>query len=252
MASMINVSRVLRTAIAIAPYLAASAIAALAVGLWLGLVVSPPDYQQGEHVRIMYVHVPSAYLATTTYFVLGVVAIAGLVSRSPLTGIFIRAVVPIGASFSLLVLLSGAIWGKPTWGTWWVWDARLTSAFVLFLLYVGHMVLTANIADRRRADTAGQILLTIGMVNLPIIKFSVDWWQSLHQPASLIRLGGPTIDPALLRPLLVMFVAATLGWLWLVIVRFHTALVRQRRAQQAGQSMPRVVSGQMHPGTDTL
>ncbi len=228
----VNTPKVLRTMFAIAPYVGWCALAVLGFGLWLGLLGSPPDYQQGEHVRIMYVHVPSAYLATSLYFVLGVSAVFGLISQSPLAPLFQRAVSPIGACFTLTTLLTGAIWGKPTWGTWWVWDARLTSVLVLLLFYCGHLLLVNSINDARRAAVVSQILLVVGTINLPIVKFSVDWWHSLHQPASLIRLGGPRIDPSLLTPLLVMFLAATLGAFWLVATRFETTLV-QRRGQSS-------------------
>ncbi len=179
------------------------------IGLYLGLFVAPPDYQQGEMVRIMYVHVPSAYLATGIYAGMAVAAFSALVWSMPLAEVFVRASAPIGLVFTGLCLATGSIWAKPTWGTWWVWDARLTSVLVLFFLYLGYVLLVRSFERAGHRARPALLLVLVGAVNLPIVKFSVDWWHSLHQPASLLRRGGPSISPELLTPLLYMFGAAS-------------------------------------------
>src|SRR6202453_1446165 len=168
----------------------------LAVGLY-GAFVAPPDYQQGETVRIMYLHVPSAWMAMFIYIVMSSAALGTLVWRHPLADAAQKAAAPLGAGFTFLCLVTGSLWGKPMWGTYWVWDARLTSVLVLFILYLGLIALWRAIDDPGRAAKAAAILTLVGAVDLPIIKFSVDWWNTLHQPASVFRLDGPTIAPEL-------------------------------------------------------
>ena len=179
-----------------------------AAGLWLGFA-APPDYQQGETVRIMYLHVPAAWLATFIYGVMTVAALGTLVWRHPLADAAQKAAAPIGAAFTFICLVTGSLWGKPMWGTYWVWDARLTSVLVLFLIYLGLIALWRAIEDPGRAARGAAILTLVGAVNMPIIKFSVDWWNTLHQPASVLRLGGRRSSPTMLCPLLVMAVAFT-------------------------------------------
>ena len=172
---------------------------------------APDDYQQGATVKIMYIHVPSAWLGMMGWTVMSVAALGTLVWRHPLADVAAKAAAPIGAAFTLLCLVTGSLWGRPMWGTYWVWDARLTSVLVLFLLYLGVIALWRTVDDPSRAARAAAILTLVGAINLPIIKFSVDWWNTLHQPASVFRLGGPTIDRSLLTPLLTMSVAFTLA-----------------------------------------
>ena len=171
----------------------ARAVLLLAVGLYLGFT-APEDFQQGITVRIMYIHVPFAWLSMMCYSLMALSALGTLVWRHPLADVALKAAAPIGAVFTALALVTGSIWGKPMWGTWWVWDARLTSVFVLFLMYLGILALTRAIDDPAKSARAAAIITLVGFINIPIIKFSVDWWNTLHQPASVFRLDGPTID----------------------------------------------------------
>jgi heme exporter protein C len=196
----------------------------LAVGLVMALVTAPPDYQQGETVRIMFIHVPSAWMALSVYMVVAGASASALIWRHPLAEVTAQAAAPLGAGFTLVCLVTGSLWGAPMWGTWWVWDARLTSVLILFFLYLGYMALAEAFDDPTRGGRSASILALVGAVNVPIIKFSVDWWNTLHQPASVARLGGPTIDPSILMPLLVMALAFTLLFAALLLVRIRTAL----------------------------
>jgi heme exporter protein C len=198
------------------------------VGLYLALVASPPDYQQGETVRIMFVHVPTAWIAMAGYMLLAMLGASLLVWRHPLAALMARGAAPVGAVFCAVCLLTGSLWGRPMWGTYWVWDARLTSMVLLFFLYLGHMALSRAYDDPGRGDRAAAILALVGAINVPIIKFSVDWWNTLHQPASVMKLGGPSIHPAILLPLLVMAVALTLLYVVLVLLRTDTEINRRR------------------------
>jgi heme exporter protein C len=200
----------------------------LAAGIVLALVVAPPDYQQGESVRIMFVHVPSAWMALFIYALMALASAAALIWRHPLAELAAQEAAPLGAGFTLICLISGSLWGKPMWGTWWVWDARLTSVLVLFFLYLGYLALVHAFDDPTRGARAGAILALVGVVNIPIIKFSVDWWNTLHQPASVFRLGGPTIVLSMLLPLLVMAVAFTVLFFALWLVRIRTAILARR------------------------
>ncbi|MBH62518.1 MAG: heme transporter HemC [Alphaproteobacteria bacterium] len=221
------------------PWAAVITALLLAVGLYLSLFVAPPDYQQGDTVRIMFVHVPSAWMALFTYTVMAGASAAGLIWKSPLSHLTAKAAAPIGASFTFLALATGALWGQPMWGTWWVWDARLTSVLILFFLYLGYMAIWQAIDDYTRAAKSAAILALVGFVNVPIIKFSVDWWNTLHQPASVLRLDGPSIHPTLLTPLFVMIAAFTGYFILLLLIRLEReVLARQaqtlRRAQARG------------------
>jgi heme exporter protein C len=212
------------------PWLAATTTALFAIGLWLSFA-APPDYQQGETVRIMYLHVPAAWMATFVYGVMTLAALGTLVWRHPMADAAQKAAAPLGAGFTFICLATGSLWGKPMWGTYWVWDARLTSVLILFLLYLGLIALWRTIDDAGRAARAAAILTLVGCVNLPIIKFSVDWWNTLHQPASVFRLGGPAIAPQLLWPLLVMSLAFTLLFVTLHIMAIRNEILRRRVAR---------------------
>lgn len=222
-----NPTRFLALSARVLPWLAGLTALFFAVGLYLSFTTEG-DYQQGETVRIMYVHVPSAWLSMMIYSVMAVSALGTLVWRHPLADVSARAAAPIGAAFTFLALFTGSLWGKPMWGTWWVWDARLTSVFVLFLMYLGLIALNRAMDDPGKAAKAGAVLTLVGFVNIPIIKFSVEWWNTLHQPASVIRLDGPTIDPEFLRPLLVMAVAFTLLFFTLHIAAMRNEIHRRR------------------------
>ncbi len=209
---------------------ASALIAALliALGLYLAWFVAPPDYQQGETVRIMYLHVPAAWLSMAIYAVMTSAALGTLVWRHPLADAAQKAAAGLGAGFTFLCLGTGSIWGKPMWGTWWVWDARLTSVLVLFLIYLGLVALWRTIEDPGRAARAAAIFTLVGVVNIPIIKFSVDWWNTLHQPASVFRLGGPAIAPSMLWPLLVMALAFTMLFAVLFLMAIRNEILRRR------------------------
>ncbi|WP_238322570.1 heme ABC transporter permease [Kordiimonas gwangyangensis] len=175
--------------------------------LYLALFTSPPDYQQGESVRIMYVHVPAAWMSMFTYMVVAAASFTALVWRHPVALLAGKAAAPIGATFTALALITGMLWGKPMWGTYWVWDGRLTSVLVLFFLYLGYMALWRGLDEEDKAGRAASILALVGVVNIPIIKFSVDWWNTLHQPSSVMRMDGPTMPAEMLWPLLTVALA---------------------------------------------
>jgi heme exporter protein C len=231
-----NPGRFQRLADKILPWSAAGAVIALAVGLYMGLFASPPDYQQGESVRIMYVHVPSAWMALFVYVVITLASASSLIWRHPLADLTARAASPLGAAFALLTLVTGSLWGEPMWGTWWVWDARLTSMLVLFFLYLGHMALMNAFEDQARGYRAAAVLALVGVINVPIIKYSVEWWSTLHQPASVLRLDGPTIEASLLWPLITMAVGFKLYFVTLLLLRIKSELTAARlRALQAAK-----------------
>ena len=200
----------------------------LVVGLYFAFFASPADYQQGETVRIMYIHVPSAWLSMFGYGVMAVAALGTLVWRHPLADVAAKAAAPIGAVFTLAALVTGSLWGKPTWGTYWVWDARLTSELVLLLMYLALIALWQAVDDPGRAGRVVAILTLVGTINLPIIKFSVDWWNTLHQGESIFRAGGSTIDPSMLTPLFIMLVAMTLTYLALLLSAMRNEILRRR------------------------
>jgi len=200
----------------------------LLVGLIL-IYFSPDDYQQGSTVKIMYIHVPSAWLALLTYFLMTIYSILVLAFRMPFGFIFNTAVAPIGAIFTLICLVSGSLWGKPMWGTWWVWDARLTSVAILFLIYMIIIFLNNSLENREVREKIVAIFVIIGSINLPIIKFSVDWWNTLHQPASISKLSSPSIDPSMLQPLIVMTVAFSLIGILIAILRIKTEIVLRKK-----------------------
>lgn len=227
MFGLANPERFMRFTRPLTPLLWAAAGVALLAGAWLSFT-APEDYQQGDTVRIMFVHVPAASLGLGVYVALGVASFLALVFRHSLADAAARAAALPGAIFTGLALVTGALWGQPMWGTWWVWDARLTSVLVLFLFYLGYMALRAAIDDEAKAGRAAAVLALVGLINLPIVKFSVDWWNTLHQPASLLRSGGTSVDPAFLPALLAMMAGYGLlfGAVWLTLIR---AEVRRRR-----------------------
>jgi len=215
------------------PFVWAAALVVLGAGLYMALFVAPADYQQGEMVRIMFIHVPFAWLAMACYGVMAIAALGTLVWRHPLADVLQKSAAPLGAAFTFLALVTGSLWGKPTWGTYWVWDARLTSVLILFLIYLGLIALWQAVEDPGKAARAAAILTLVGAINLPIIKFSVDWWNTLHQPASVFRLDGPTIHPSLLWPLLVMAIGMTLLFAGLLLMAMRNEILRRRvRAMQ--------------------
>jgi heme exporter protein CcmC len=195
------------------------ALVAILLALYFGIFNSPADYQQGETVRIMYVHVPAAWMALFTYTLMALASGSFLIWKHPLADLSAQAAAPIGAGFTAIALVTGALWGQPMWGTWWVWDARLTSVLILFFLYLGYMALVNGFDDPERGSRMGAILALVGFVNVPIIKFSVDWWNTLHQPASISRLDAPAIDPSMLTPLLLMAIGFKLFFYQYLIVR---------------------------------
>ncbi len=226
-ADLANPTRFLALAGAVLPWLGGLSALLLAVGLTLGFA-APEDYQQGITVRIMYIHVPFAWLSMLCYSLMAVAALGTLVWRHPLADVALKSAAPIGAVFTALALLTGSIWGKPMWGTWWVWDARLTSVFVLFLIYLGIIALTRALDDPGRSARAAAIVTLVGFINIPIIKFSVDWWNTLHQPAAVVRFDGPTIHPAMLWPLLISAAGFTILFAVLHIMAMRNEIWRRR------------------------
>ena len=210
------------------PWIAAAALVLFAVGTYWALFATPPDYQQRESVKIMFIHVPAAVLSMFVYVVIAAASLTGLVFKHPLADISAKAAAPLGAAFAFLALFTGALWGKPTWGTYWVWDARLTSELILLFLYLGYIALWAAIEDPTRAARITAILALVGAVDVVIIHYSVEWWNTLHQPASILRADGPTIDPSFLWPLFIMWVAYTLLFVWCWLLRIRTEIFRRR------------------------
>jgi heme exporter protein C len=209
------------------PWIGGVAAVLLAVGLVMSFR-APPDYQQGETVRIMFLHVPAAWLGLFFYSIMALSALGTLVWRHPLADVSQKAAAPIGAAFTLVCLVTGSLWGKPMWGTYWVWDARLTSVLVLFLMYLGVIALWRTMDDPSRAARAAAVLTLVGAINIPIIKFSVNWWNTLHQDASIVRLDGPAIHPSILTPLLIMMLAFTLLFLALHLAAMRNEIMRRR------------------------
>jgi heme exporter protein C len=223
-----NPNRFLRLAAAILPWCAIAAAACLGLGLYFALFASPPDYQQGEAVRIMYVHVPAAWMALFVYTIVAAASAVALIWRHPLADLVAQAASPVGAAFTLLALVTGSLWGKPMWGAWWVWDARLTSVLVLFFLYLGHIALSRAFEDPTRGSRAAAVLAVVGFVNVPIIHFSVEWWNTLHQPASVFRLGGPTIAREMLLPLFLMAFGFTFYFMTVLILRMRAEIAERK------------------------
>ena len=203
-------------------------IITLIIGLIFALYLSPDDYQQGSTVRIMYIHVPSAWLALLTFFIMTIYSILGLAFKIPFSFIVISAIAPIGATFTLICLVTGSLWGKPMWGTWWVWDARLTSVAILFLIYLIIIFLRKSFDNIHLGEKVTAIFVLIGSINLPIIKFSVDWWNTLHQPASISKFSSPSIDPSMLSPLIIMTFAFIFISVSIAIVRIKAEIIDRK------------------------
>lgn len=223
-----NPTQFLKLARVILPIALGIMAISLLAGLYYALFNSPADYQQGDTVRIMYIHVPSAIMGMGLYGLMGVASFAGLLWKHPLAHLTAKAAAPVGAAFTVVTLATGSLWGRPMWGTWWEWDARMTSVLVQLFLYIGYMAIWQAMDDKERAAKTAAIVALVGLVNLPIIKFSVEWWNTLHQPASIIRAGGPTIDASMRMPLALMAVAAAAYAASIVIFRIRAELAAKR------------------------
>jgi heme exporter protein C len=223
-----NPSRFLSFAERVLPWVAGLTAIVFAAGLYQALFIAPDDYQQGATVKIMFLHVPAAWLSMACWGLMTLAALGTLVWRHPLADVTAKSAAPLGAAFTFLCLITGSLWGRPMWGTYWVWDARLTSVLVLFLMYLGLLALWRAVDDPTRAARAAAILTLVGAINLPIIKFSVDFWNTLHQPASVLRLGGPAIHPAILLPLLLMALAFLLLFVTLLLAAMRNEILRRR------------------------
>jgi heme exporter protein C len=211
------------------PWMFGLTVLLLGIGLYWGLFATPPDYQQGESVKIMFVHVPAAWMGIFVYAVMAVASLTGLVFRHPLADVAAKSAAPLGAAFTALALLTGSLWGRPMWGTYWQWgDARLVSELILLFIYLGYIALWNAIDDPVRAAKAAAILSLVGAADVPIIHFSVDWWNTLHQPASVFRPGGPTIDKSFLWPLFIMVMGYQMLFFWLWLLRMQTEIFERR------------------------
>jgi heme exporter protein C len=241
----------MRLADLVLPWLTGLCVLAFAAGLYMGFFVSPEDYQQGDTVRIMYIHVPAAWLSMMCYSIMALSSLGTLVWKHPLADVSAKCAAPIGAAFTFMALVTGSLWGKPMWGTYWVWDARLTSVLVLLIMYLGLMTLWRTMDDPIKAGKAAAVLTLVGALNLPIIKFSVDWWNTLHQPASVMRMDGPTIHPDLLWPLMVMAVAFTLLFFVLHLMAMRNEILRRRvralRLRAASAARPGTAAATAQP-----
>jgi heme exporter protein C len=222
-----NPKRFMNLSGAVLPWLSVICVLCLAAGLYLGFT-APPDYQQGDTVKIMFIHVPAAWVAMMCYGLMALASLLGLVNRHPLADVAAKTAAPLGAVFTALALITGSLWGKPMWGAYWVWDARLTSFLLLLFLYLGYIALWNAIEDETRAARAAAILALVGVVNLPIIEFSVDWWNTLHQGESIVRSGGPLIAGVFLWPLGLMAVGYTTLFFTLWMIRIRTEILERR------------------------
>jgi heme exporter protein C len=225
--NLANPSRFLALSTRLLPWLTAATLLAFAIAS-IAAYLAPDDYQQGATVKIMFIHVPAAWLGIFAWVLMSAAALGTLVWRHPLADVAAKAAAPIGAAFTLMCLLTGSLWGRPMWGTYWVWDARLTSVLVLFLMYLGVIALWRTIDDPTRAGRAAAVFTLVGAINIPIIKFSVDWWNTLHQGASVLRLGASTIHVSILLPLLAMLAAFTLLFLTLHLAAMRNEILRRR------------------------
>lgn len=226
------------------PWLGASTAICLSVGLYLGLWVAPPDYQQGESYRIMFIHVPAAWMSMFVYMLMAVWSGINLIWNIKLADVMAGSSAAVGASFTFLALATGSLWGKPMWGAWWVWDARLTSELILLFLYLGYIALTSAIEDRRTAARAGGVLILVGVVNIPIIHYSVEWWNTLHQGATVTKIGKPSIHLSMLIPLLVMALGFKLYYLTVALMRARVEVLdRERRSAWAREMFEQNLGG---------
>jgi heme exporter protein C len=220
---------VYRLAARLTPWFAWPAGLLIVAALYGGLVLAPPDYQQGDGFRIMYAHVPCAWMSLMVYVTMAVASAVGLIWRMKVAHAVAASCAPIGASFTAATLMTGMLWGRPMWGTYWEWDPLLTSELLLLFLYLGYMGLRSSFDDTQRADRASAVLAIVGVVNVPIIHFSVYWWNSLHQAPSVMRLGEPTIALPMLIPLLMMFLGFTLYFVAILLVRLRAEVLRRER-----------------------
>lgn len=248
--SLANPTRFMSLSATMLPWVGGLAASLIAVGLYLAFFSAPPDYQQGQTVKIMFIHVPSAWLAMGIYLLVAISSFGLLVFRHPLADVSAKAAVPLGAAFTFLALVTGALWGRPMWGAYWVWDARLTSVLILFFLYLGLMALRSSLDDETLAGKLTAILALVGVVLLPIIKFSVDWWNTLHQPASVLRIGGPSIHASILVPLLVMAIGFMLAFIAMHLMAMRNEILRRRvkaltlaHVSHAGSRVPAAAKG---------
>jgi heme exporter protein C len=237
MFELANPKRFMDVSGAVLPWLAGVTAALLAAGLFLGFT-APPDYQQGDTVKIMFIHVPAAWTAMMAYGALALASFVALVNRHPLADVAAKTAAPLGALFTALALVTGSLWGRPMWGTYWVWDARLTSFLILLFLYLGYIALRNAIEDETRSARAGAILALVGIVNLPIIEFSVEWWPTLHQGESIVRIGGPLIAGVFLWPLGLMGLGYTLLFFTLWMIRMRTEILERRARTLMMQGAP--------------
>jgi len=221
---------VYRLAAKLTPWFAGLAALAIAAGLYGGLVLAPPDYQQGDGFRIMYVHVPSAWMSLMVYVTMALAAATGLIWRIKVAHAVAASCAPIGASFTATALVTGMLWGRPMWGTYWEWDPRLTSELLLLFLYLGYMGLRSAFDDVQRADRTSAVLAVVGIINVPVVHYSVIWWNSLHQAPSVMKLGKPNIEPAMLVPLLIMLAGFTLFFVAILLTRLRGEVLRRERA----------------------
>jgi len=198
----------------------------LSIGLIYSLLISPPDYIQGDSVRIMYVHVPSSFISLTCFAFIGILSILNFIFKIKLFPLIGKSLAPIGCTFALITIVTGSLWGKPTWGTWWVWDARLTSMLILFLFYVAYIFIWKFINNFERANKISSIVAILGLFNLPIIKYSVDWWNTLHQPSSITLTSAPKIHHTMLTPLIIMFLGFVIFSLIIFILKYKTELMK--------------------------
>jgi heme exporter protein C len=227
--ALANPKRFLDLSRLLSPWTCAVAVVLLGTGFYWSLFATPPDYQQGQSVKIMFVHVPAAWMGIFIYSVMAGASLVGLVFRHPLADVAAKSAAPLGAAFTALALLTGSLWGRPMWGTYWQWgDARLVSELILLFIYLGYIALWNAIDDPVRAAKAAAVLSLVGAADVPVIHFSVDWWNTLHQPASILRLGGPTIDKSFLAPLLIMIAGYTFLFLWLWLLRMQTEILERR------------------------
>lgn len=229
---------------AVSPWLGRIAVVLFAIGLYGALIYAPPDYQQGESFRIIYVHVPSAWMSMFVYMMMAGAGAVGLIWKTKVSDAIARNCAPLGASFTFLALATGSLWGKPMWGTWWVWDARLTSELILLFLYLGYIALQSAIEDRRTAARAGAVLALVGVVNIPIIHYSVEWWSTLHQGPTITKLDTPSIHIDMLIPLLVMITAFMCYFFAVVLVRARSEMVDQERNSRWVQELVLEKKGQ--------
>lgn len=223
-----NPQKFLCLARALTPWVLFAGVTLAVVGIYLGLFVAPPDYQQGEAARIIYVHVPAAWMALFVYVCMAVASAVAFIWKHPLADVAAKASAPVGCVFTALALVTGMLWGQPMWGTWWVWDARLTSVLILFFLYLGYIVLWGAIEEPARAARAARILALVGVVNIPIIHFSVEWWSTLHQGATVFRTDGPSMSTSMLIPLLIMALAYNVLYVAFLLIRMRTEIAERR------------------------